>query len=233
MWAVILMELILIPVIWLCYGNLIFMLPAQILVPFGVKKMKRYQQERKRTIFRQGFAELLTSFITSIQAGLSMENACHSALNERNTMEHKGSDPMTAELKAIVKKMKLGVPLTKTFRELGEKLDIEEIHEFAAVLEIVSVTGGNTVEILRNSLDHLREKMDTTAQIQMMMTGKRFEKNIMLVMPFVIILYLRLTNAEYMNCYYESIAGRIVMTGVLAVIAGGFFWAERIMKIEI
>lgn len=233
MWNVLIIELILIPVVWLCYGNLLFLIPAQVIVPFGVKKIREYCKERRKDACRLGFSELLTSFMTSVQAGFSMENACFQACDELVVMHQGAEDPLVSELKIIVKKLKLGVPVVKAFRDLADQLEIEEIEEFATVLEIVSVTGGNTVEILKNSLDHLREKMDTNAQIQLMMTGKLFEKNIMLIMPFVIIIYLRLTNPEYMLCYYESLAGRVVMTIVLAVIAGGYYWAERIMKIEI
>lgn len=233
MWSIFIIELVLIPVVWLCYDNLLFLIPAQVIVPLGVKKLKAYRKERRKDACRQGFSELLTSFMTSVQAGLSMENACFQACDELVSIHHETNDPLVSELKILVKKLKLGVPVAKAFRELADEIEIEEIEEFSTVLEIVSVTGGNTVEILKNSLDHLRDKMDTNAQIRLMMTGKLFEKNIMLAMPFVIIIYLRLTNPDYMSCYYESLAGRVVMTIVLAVIAGGYYWAERIMKIEI
>ena len=85
--------------------------------------------------------------------------------------------------------------------EFAESTGLEEAKQFAVVIEIVRSTGGNMVEILKRTMQHLKYKMDTEEEIRVLLSGKLFEKNIMLSMPFFILLYLRLANPEYVECF--------------------------------
>ena len=126
----------------------------------------------------------------------------------------------------------LHIPVDRLFDRLAEETGSEDCHQFSVVLEIIRVSGGNTVEILRNSIDHLERKLAAEEEIKVLLSGRVFEKNIMLLMPFFLLLYLRLTNPGYLNWYYRSLTGHIVMTVMIAGCLGCFRWAERIMDIE-
>ncbi len=100
------------------------------------------------------------------------------------------------------------------------------------MIEIVRSTGGNMVEILKRTMQHLKYKMDTEEEIRVLLSGKLFEKNIMLSMPFFILLYLRLANPKYVECFYNTILGHLVMSGMIGITVFCFFWSEKIMNIR-
>ena len=116
--------------------------------------------------------------------------------------------------------------------EFAESTGLEEAKQFAVVIEIVRSTGGNMVEILKRTMQHLKYKMDTEEEIRVLLSGKLFEKNIMLSMPFFILLYLRLANPEYVECFYNTILGHLVMSGMIGITVFCFFWSEKIMNIR-
>ncbi len=61
--------------------------------------------------------------------------------------------------------------------EFAESTGLEEAKQFAVVIEIVrSTTGGNMVEILKRTMQHLKYKMDTEEEIRVLLSGKFFEK---------------------------------------------------------
>lgn len=98
--------------------------------------------------------------------------------------------------------------------------------------QIARSTGGNMVEILKRTMQHLKYKMDTEEEIRVLLSGKLFEKNIMLSMPFFILLYLRLANPKYVECFYNTILGHLVMSGMIGITVFCFFWSEKIMNIR-
>ena len=81
-------------------------------------------------------------------------------------------------------------------------------------------------------MQHLKYKMDTEEEIRVLLSGKLFEKNIMLSMPFFILVYLRLANPEYVACFYKSVAGHLIMSAMIGITAACFFWSDKIMDIQ-
>lgn len=139
---------------------------------------------------------------------------------------------MLRQMRRIIQGLDLHITLEQLFMEFAESTGLEEAKQFAVVIEIVRSTGGNMVEILKRTMQHLKYKMDTEEEIRVLLSGKLFEKNIMLSMPFFILLYLRLANPKYVECFYNTILGHLVMSGMIGITVFCFFWSEKIMNIR-
>ena len=77
------------------------------------------------------------------------------------------------------------------------------------------------------------EKIQITQDIHSMTAQKRFEQNIMSIVPFFIIIYLNLSSPGFLNIMYTSIIGRIVMTLCLVIYILSFKISEKILNIDI
>lgn len=217
----------------LCFMDPVWMLPLQPLLIPWFSVMHRRKQERRRDLCEKGFRELLQSLMASLQAGYSLENACLAAVTElEETGRGRKPDAFLVQMRNLEKGIRLHVDISRLFAIMAEETGVEEIRELAAVIEIAARTGGNIVEIMRCALEHMRTRMETTEEIRVAMSGKLFEKNIMLLMPFLILFYLRLTNPEYVRVFYESMAGHVIMAVILLTSVGCYFWSEKIMAIE-
>ena len=204
----------------LCYGDIRWLLLEQILLFPCFNVLKRKKREKEKHLYEKGFQNLLQSMMTSLQAGYSLNNSCRIALKELRQMRR------------IIQGLDLHITLEQLFMEFAESTGLEEAKQFAVVIEIVRSTGGNMVEILKRTMQHLKYKMDTEEEIRVLLSGKLFEKNIMLSMPFFILLYLRLANPEYVECFYNTILGHHVMSGIIGITVFCFFWSEKIMNIR-
>ena len=179
------------------------------------------------------FRVLLPSLMSSLQAGYSMENACRVSLRELGSLYRSGKHPTVRQLQKIVRGIELHRAVEQMFMEYAEETKIEEIYEFAVVLHIAKSTGGNVVDILKNSMEHLQNKMEVSEELQVSLSGRIFEKNIMLLMPFGVLLYLRLANPGYVDSLYRLPAGNLLMSIVIAGTVLCFFWTEKIMNVEL
>lgn len=216
----------------LCYGDIRWLLLEQILLFPCFNVLKRKKREKEKHLYEKGFQNLLQSMMTSLQAGYSLNNSCRIALKELEELYQDQNNPMLRQMRRIIQGLDLHITLEQLFMEFAESTGLEEAKQFAVVIEIVRSTGGNMVEILKRTMQHLKYKMDTEEEIRVLLSGKLFEKNIMLSMPFFILLYLRLANPEYVACFYNTILGHLVMSGMIGITVFCFFWSEKIMNIR-
>ena len=217
---------------YLCYDELLWILPLQILMIPYMMVAKKEERKRIGDQYTQGFRELLQSLMTSLQAGYSVGNAFRAALVELRELYGGSGQPIVRELEYIVNGLSLHQKVDELFMDFAIRSENDDIYEFATILQIACNSGGNMVEILKNSVEHLQVKLETSEEINVMMSGKSFEKNIMLLMPFFILLYMRLTNGNYIAALYHNFTGGLVMTGMIGAVIGCFFWSEKIMRIE-
>ena len=218
---------------WLCYDHALWALPLQLLLfPVYTVIKKKSRQYRKKQ-YTQGFRELLQSLLTSLQAGYSLENACGISLQEIRQLYPSAGNPTVVQLEKIVRGIRLHASIEQLFMAYARETEVEEIYEFSVILHIVRTTGGNMVETLKNAMEHLQGKMEVAEELQVNLSGRLLEKNIMLVMPFGIWLYLRCANPEYMESLYGSLPGNMMATGMIVLTMVCFFWTERIMDIEL
>lgn len=216
----------------LCYGDIRWLLLEQILLFPCFNVLKRKKREKEKHLYEKGFQNLLQSMMTSLQAGYSLNNSCRIALKELEELYQDQNNPMLRQMRRIIQGLDLHITLEQLFMEFAESTGLEEAKQFAVVIEIVRSTGGNMVEILKRTMQHLKYKMDTEEEIRVLLSGKLFEKNIMLSMPFFILLYLRLANPKYVECFYNTILGHLVMSGMIGITVFCFFWSEKIMNIR-
>ena len=223
-------EMVLVCIVWLCYGDYRFIGVIQILMPLYLREVHQWRKEQEHKQFDRGFGELMQSMTASLQAGLSLENACREAAWEA-CIQYRKKGGYHRAMKQLIHGLDLHIPPEVLFREMADRAESEEIRQFATVLEIIRVSGGNAVEVLRESMDHLKRKLDTEEEIAVTLSGKLLEKNLMLLMPFVILLYLRIMSPEYIACFYTSAAGHVMMSVMLTVVTGCYYWTKKIMDI--
>ena len=131
------------------------------------------------------------------------------------------------------KGLEMNVDPVELFAELGDRSGVPEIVELAQVISVGKKSGGDTIRIIKRMIDNITQKGDIESEIDTMVAGKRLEQRIMCLMPFGIIMYLRLTNKSYISGLYGNFAGVVVMSVALLLIYAAYIWGSRLVKIEV
>lgn len=194
--------------------------------------MKKQKLKNRSTQLSLQFKALMETLVTSLTAGYSLERAFQDAGKDLMLVYPPESD-IFSELEGIVSGIQRNIPVEDLLRDFGLRSKVEDIENFANVIRAAKKTGGNMIAIMKKTVRNITEKMMVEEEIQTMIAQKKLEQKIMMLMPYGILAYLRLTNGDFLTVLYHNSFGAIIMTIFLAGIYGAGKWAERIMDIQI
>lgn len=206
-----------------------------IFFPFGIRHIKRglelYEQKRQERISVE-FKDGMQAVVSALTAGYSIENSFREALDEIMLLYGKKTDIYKGFSK-IVYKLNLNVNIEDAFDEFAQECKVEEIYNFAEILHYAKRSGGNLIQIIKNTTDTISEKIDVKREINTIISSKQLEQNIMNYVPIFIILYMRITSPEMFVNIYGNMAGVIIMSVCLVVYFVARIIAERIVNIRV
>ena len=104
---------------------------------------------------------------------------------------------------------------------------------FANVIRAAKQNGGNLIRIIQKTVNSITDKMMVEEEIQTMIAAKKLEEKIMMVMPYGILLYLRVSNGDFLQVLYHNLIGAGIMLLFLIGVNIAGMWAEKIMEIPI
>lgn len=186
----------------------------------------RHRNDERKKDLRSQFGDLLHSISASVATGRSMSEALRDG---RFAVEQ-----VHGEKALLAKEL---ARMDQTIREsnqreevlltdLGKRSGVEDIRNFAAVYAACRETGCDLEKVIRKATAVLGDKMRIEKEMQVMSAQKRLEGRIITLLPFGVILFLRVASPEYIAPLYQMPEGKILMTCALA----GMFWACRMIE---
>lgn len=219
-------------VAWLFYDTALAMLLFLPIAPRVWKHMREKQEEKRKSEGELQFKDFLHSLSASMHAGYAVENAIREAYYEISELYGKNAF-IPRELSYMLYQMKLNRSVEEVLEEFGERCGLEDAKSFAGIFKTARKSSGNLVSIMQNTADTIGKKLETQREIRSLVQEKRYEQNIMNVMPLAMILYLRVGNGELMELLYASMAGRLIMSMCLIIYVTAYYMAEKIVDIRL
>lgn len=218
---------------YLFYGTLFMVIFLSPYLYFYLRMQRERARVRRQKKLRDEFKEAMVSMVNALYAGYSIENSIVYVREELERIHPEGEGLLAVELDYMIKKISIKVPIEQLFTELAVRSGVEEIDLFASVIVITKKNGGNLIKIIQKTVDHLSKKCQVDSEIDILITGKKLEKNIMCVMPYFVILYMNLTNGNYMSSMYGNFPGFLLMSICLALVLVAYYWADNLIKIGV
>ena len=217
---------------YLFYANRIIEIVGAVIgsVTFLWIRKKQLCDKRKWQLMIE-FRDALAAMIAALSAGYSMENAVAEALRDLSLL-YGEERIILRELRDIRSRIDLGVPLDELFYDLGVRSGVSDIVVFSQVYTTARKSGGNLIKVMKRTADAINEKTDIEREVRTMIAGKRLESLCMMVIPLLIIVYLRIFSPGFLNPLYQGMTGRLFMTVALVAYLGAVWWSRRIMKID-
>lgn len=233
-WILYLSQSILLCVLvdYLFYQN-IWVLPFMLPVSFFYLKWKNRQKikNRKRR-FNYQFKDALNAMSVAVQAGYSVENAVSACTRDLERLYAK-EDDILREFHYIESQQRISVPVEDLFLDLGNRCQVEDVENFAAVFYTAKRTGGDMQNVIQKVARMLGDKIDVNREIETTLAAKKTEQLIMSLMPAGIILYLQMTSPGFLSVLYGNAFGICAMTVCLGIYAGAWWMGRKIVEIEV
>jgi tight adherence protein B len=206
-----------------------------LLMPGGLyapRMLRNYLLKRRRSMLNLQFKQTLFSLSSSLSAGRSVENAFREAVQDLRMLDPEGGGDMISELNIICTRMEYGQPVEEALRDFSARAGMEDIERFADVFTVCKRTGGDLVEVVRRTSTIIGEKLDIQQDIAVSISQKKFEAKALLISPLIMVIFMSLTAADYMEPMYTG-AGIAISTLALVALFLCYLWTTKIMDIPL
>ncbi len=214
---------------WIFYSDA----KGVVIFPFVYYLIFRYfeddDEHKEKARFLHEYQEFLNGVVSWISSGLSVERAFAREEEEFRSLVGEKSVLYKA-LKRINSKVGMNVPIEKAFYEFATEIDLEEVWEFAEIFVYSKRLGNDYSKNLKLCADRIGAKLELRGEIETSIVEKRMEMKVMLILPFFLLVILKLSAADFIGVLYVNLAGRLVMTIALAMYASAVILSYVIVK---
>lgn len=210
-------------------------IPALIFFPFAFLLYNfEYSNiiDKRRMLLQYQFKDLLSSINSFVSTGYSLENSTKAAYSHLISIY--GCDSyICQELTIILNKLHMGTKVEAAYMDFSLRCNIEAINTFSDILNIAKRTSGNISQIVKSTSANIISSLDSHREIYSAVLSKKFERNIMLLMPFFIIVFMNVSSPDFLLPLYVTLFGRIIMTLCLLLYIFSAWLSYRIFNISV
>lgn len=210
------------------YYLAIGLLPAGIILFHDLENYRRSNSKR----FCDEFREAMEVVSSRLEAGYSLEHAFTLATGEIDK-RYGGRAILQRELNYIKHGLECNEDITVLLMNFANRSGNCDVRELAMIISAAKRYGGNMISLICRYNKILIEKEEVNQEIETIVAGKKLEGKIMTLAPIGIILYMKLTNGEYISILYSTLFGRIVMTIGLIITIVCWLIMNKIVRIEV
>ena len=190
---------------------------------FFFREVRRELAKKRRKQLERGFLVGMRCVSTALTAGYSVENAFTQAYEELQKL-YSEKEPVLQEFRRI----RVGILLNRTMEELlsdlAQRSGVEDIEIFSEVFETARRTGGDLIAIIRSTTASVSQKEETRQEIEICLSAKKMEQNIMSLIPGLLIAYVGLASPGFLDVMYQNLAGLDHSSGLMGKYLGGILW---------
>ena len=195
-------------------------------------KAKRIIEKRKENLNIQ-FKDMLYSLSSSLSAGKPVELALPCVLKDLAVLYPDPDTDIIMEVLYIIRKTEFNEPVESAFSDFARRARLEDIENFADVLRICKRTGGNIVEVIKNTSNIISDKVEIKQEIKVMLSERKFEQKVLNALPVLMVMLLSASAGNYMEPVFTTLPGRVVMTVSITLFASAYFISRKIMSIRV
>ncbi|QWC85657.1 type II secretion system F family protein [Nocardioidaceae bacterium] len=186
----------------------------------------RLRAGRRRAAFSALLADTLQLMAGSLQAGQSLAQSIDTVVRE-------GQEPITSEFRRVLVASRLGIAIEDAMEEVAERMESEDFGWVVMAVRIQREVGGNLSELLVTVASTLREREFLRRHIKALSAEGRLSMYVLAGLPPVFLLYLTLTNYEYVSVMFTEQLGWLMMGGAVVLLAVGMLWMSKIVDVEL
>lgn len=202
------------------------------IIPCGILGIKIYQiillNKRKNRLLMQ-FRDMLESISSSLGSGRNIKDSFVGAKAEMES-QYGAEAEISAELDIICSGLESNVNIEVLLQDFAKRSHNENISNFADVFSVANRRGGNIRQIIFETKTMINEKITVEQEIQTLVSGKKNELNIMMLLPLIVVNQTRQMQGDASGDVLLNLVVKFAAFGmfVLAYIVG-----KKMMDIKV
>lgn len=217
---------------YLFYESVVAAVILSPLVYMNYRHLIQQEVGKLQMRFLKQFKDSLQSLQAQLNLGYSMENAVKEVHKELQHL-YTGKELIVREYNHMVYQMNLNVTAERAWQNFADRVELAEVENFVTIFILSKRSGGNGVLIIKNAIRQISERAEIKQEIMTTISGKKMEFQVMTVIPFAMIFYMKLAFPEFMEVLYGNITGYVLMTVCLGLYIVAWFIGNAIVRIEV
>jgi tight adherence protein B len=197
-----------------------------VLAVVGPQLALKFLVARRRKRFSAQLPDALTTLAGSLRAGRSIGQAMEALSREM-------PDPIGRELRKIVAEIRLGRPLQDALSDAAERIDSADFRWAVLAMQIQAEVGGNLAELLDQVAETMRERSRMKGEVKALTAEGRASAMMLVIMVPALGAVMYVMNREYMEPLFTTGTGKMLLGISTVMISGGYFWMNRMVKIDV
>ncbi|MFC9695095.1 VWA domain-containing protein [Kribbella sp. NPDC056951] len=180
---------------------------------------------RRRAAFSEQLPDVLQLIVGSLRSGFSVAQAVDAVVRD-------GTQPAAGEFSRALAETRIGVELEQGLNHVAERMESDDMRWVVMAIRIQRGVGGNLAEVLKNTVDTMRERAQTRRHVHALSAEGRLSGYIIVALPILLALFMTYTKPEYMRPLYTTPAGLMMVAGSAVLTIIGAFWIRALIKVE-
>ncbi|WP_044925937.1 MULTISPECIES: type II secretion system F family protein [Lachnospiraceae] len=193
---------------------------------------KSRQFRKKEQEFREQFRVSIQTMASALNVGYSVENALRETARDLKPLFRKDSR-IRKEFERMIHQLDMNQPVEQVMNDLAARVSQEDVENFVTVFAAAKRTGGDSIAILKSAVRDISDKIEAEKEIQTLLASKKLEFQVMCIIPFGILFYMRMAFPDFMKVLYGNLGGAALMTGCLLIYAAAYRMGEKLVDIEV
>ena len=181
---------------------------------------------RRRAAFAEQLPDVLQLVAGALQSGFSLPQALDAVVRE-------DSQPAAGEFSRALAETRIGGELEVAMNRVADRMQSTDLRWTVMAIRIQRQVGGNLVEVLRNTVDTMRERAQVRRQVWALSAEGRLSAYILIALPVVMAGYMFLTKPDYIRPLYSTPFGLVMLIGAGVLVVVGSIWMRRVVRLEV
>lgn len=203
-------------------------LPAATLAGLGAFLPLIYialKKEKRIKTFESQLGDTLIMMCNSLKSGFSFQQAMDSVASDMPA-------PVGVEFARVCNEIRYGATMDEALENMTERVKSADLMLVVSAVCIQRTTGGNLSEILTTISETIRERLTIKGEIRSITAQGRTSGMIIGALPVMIAVALMLINPSYMNVFFTTSSGRIMLVVSIVMEIIGFLGIKKVITIK-
>lgn len=190
--------------------------------PMFVIKLKK--GKRLKT-FENQLGDTLIMMCNSLRSGFSFQQAMESVASDMPA-------PIGVEFGRVCNEIRYGATLEDALNNLTDRVKSADLMLVVSVVCIQRTTGGNLSEILTTISETIKDRITIRGEVRSITAQGRTSGMIIGALPMLMAAALMILNPSYMNTFFTTSPGRIMLTISVVMEIIGFIAIRKVVTVE-
>ena len=186
--------------------------------------VRRAKGKRLR-LFERQLGDALLLMGNSLRSGLTFQQAMGNIAREM-------PDPIAREFARTVREIQLGCDIDAALDGMVKRVRSTDLMLTVSAVQIQRQVGGNLLEILENTSKTIKERIKLKDDIRVMTASGRISSIVVGMLPVAIGGFLMLINPSYIQTFFDTSMGVIMLVVAAGMEITGFLIIKKIATIK-